>query len=329
MKCTIVSRKEAEARANKGNGQGVKCAVCGGNHSMYMQVLGMTGHAADDKARYIGADCLMAQEYHDASGFYVTVAEGRRFVPFIQNKSGTDNTTDLRKPNCTVELEIYSSVYGAGGRACKRALGLQGVYVDGDGNIQHDSTYCEPDEVYLSVYIRIMLIGYNKNGHGQHVSLDCTVTAEGHAWFKSFQGLRKFLDNCTAEELECFRNIRCGAHIHASTTHAPQSWMFDKLLHRIASASVEERIRLFGSDFRGYATESVGGHGCTINVHTGYDTCEMRLTRIQNPDQFLQICKFWRACVATMNLNYYTRTVDNKIARQYDNLLNGSFSKGK
>lgn len=329
MRITIVSRKEAQRNANRGNGCEVTCCICGGVHSMYMQVIGLTGHADNNKARYIGTECATSQEYHDNDGFYVTVGNSERFVPFIQNKSGEDNTTTLRKPHCTVELEIYSKVYGSGGRACKRALGLQGIYVDENGNIQHDSTYCEPDEVYRSVYIRIMMIGYNKCGHGQHISLDCTVTAEGHAWFKSLQGLRKFLDHCTEEELECFRNERCGAHIHASTTRSPEAWMFEKLLNKIEAVGSDKRIELFGSDFRSYATDNIGGHGCTINVYTGYDTCEMRLTRIDNADQFLQICKFWRACVATMNDNFYMRTVNNKIARQFDRLLSGAFRKGE
>lgn len=315
MKCRIMTKRQVEERANKGNGQEVNCVICGGTHSQYMQVIGLVGHADNNKARYIGIECLLPQEYHDEDGFYVEVEGHSRFIPFIQNKSGEDNTTTLRKPHCTVELEIYSKKYGSGGLACRKALGLVEGY--------------EADEVYRGVYIRIMLIGYNKCGHGQHISLDCTVTSEGHAWFKSLQGLRKFLDHCTEEELECFRNVKCGAHIHASATRTPEAWMFAKLLNKIEAVGSEKRIELFGSDFRGYATDNVGGHGCTINVYTGYSTCEMRLTRIHNADQFLQICKFWRACVATMNENYFARTVDNKIARQFDRLLSGAFRKGE
>lgn len=318
MKVTIVSRKEAQELSNRGNKCEVTCCICGGAHSMYARVDGLTGHAEEGKAKYIGIECYTSREYHHGGNLSIVVdteTGERRDVPFIQNKSGVNNVTTLRKPECTVELELYSSKYGAGERACRKALGLVEGY--------------EPDEVYRGVYIRIMMIGYNKCGHGQHISLDCTVTCEGHAWFKSFQGLRKFLDHCTEEELECFRNVRCGAHIHASTNYRPQAWMFEKLLNKIEAVSSEKRIELFGSDFRGYATDEVGGHGCTINVYTSYNTCEMRLTRIQSADQFLQICKFWRACVATMNVNYYAPTVDNKIARQFDRLLGGAFRKGE
>ena len=316
MNITIISKAEAQAIANKGNGKEVICCICGHTHPMYMRVLGLVGHADAEKARYIGTECAQPQQYHDDRGVVIAYGtEHEMHVPFLQNKSGTNNVTTLRKPNCTVELELYSEMYGSGASACRKALGL----VDG----------YEPDEVFRNLYIRIMMIGYNKSGHGQHISLDCTVTAEGHAWFKSLQGLRKFLDHCTEAELRCFRNRNCGAHIHASAMEEPKAWMFAKLLNKIEAVGRDKRIKLFGSDFRSYATDNVGGHGCTINVHTGYDTCEMRLTRIDNADQFLQICKFWRACIAVMNTQYHSTTVDNKIARQFDRLLAGAFGKGE
>lgn len=312
----MVTRKEAQENAKRGNGIEPKCKVCGGYHNKYLQVNGLKGYAENGKSAYIGTECVMAHEYHDEDGVYVVTDEGTRLVAFIQNKSGTDNTTISRKPHCTVEIEAVSSLYGGGTRmAYMKAMGLvEGV---------------PADVVFQHLVIRIMMIGSKKNGHGQHVSLDCTVTVEGHAWFKSLQGLRKFLDGCTEEELKCFRSIKCGAHIHASTEYTPQKWMFEKLLAKIEAVGSAKRIELFGSDFRGYATDAVGGHGCTINIYTGYNTCEMRLTRINNPSQFLQICKFWRNCIAVMNTQYYAPTVDNKIARQFDRLLSGAFRDGE
>lgn len=313
MSIEKVTKEEADTNAR--SVECVKCAVCGQAHNEYMRIYGLLGHAEASKGVMVGLECYAPWAYHTTRSKVAFVGDEAVTYTTKQNKSGTNNTTTLRKPNCTVELEGYSSMYGQGEEACKKAIGL----IEG----------CDIDPVFCSVYIRAMFVGSKKSGHGQTIALDCTVTMEGHLWFKSFQGLRKFLDNCTEEELQCFRSVRCGAHIHAGTEHSPQTWMFTKLLRKIEEVGTEKRIELFGSDFRGYATDEVGGHGCTINIHTGYNTCEMRLTRIQNPDQFLQIAKFWRACVAVMNENYYSRTVDNKIARQFDRLLNGAFRKGE
>ena len=315
MSIEKVTKEEADANAR--SVECVKCAVCGQYHNEYVRIYGLLGYAEATKGVLVGLECYAPWAYHTTRTKSAYVGNDTELTTYTtrQNKSGTNNTTKHRKPECTVELEGYSTMYGKGETACKKAIGL----IDG----------YDVDPVFCSVYIRAMFVGSKKSGHGQTIALDCTVTMEGHLWFKSFQGLRKFLDNCTEEELQCFRSVKCGAHIHASTTNDPKAWMFAKLLKKIEDVGIEKRIELFGSDFRGYATDYVGGHGCSINVHTDYNTCEMRLTRIQNPDQFLKICKFWRACVACMNENYYSPTVDNKIARQFDILMYGTkFDKG-
>lgn len=316
MSIEKVTKKEADATAK--SVECVTCSVCGQMHNEYMKIYGLVGYSENTKGVYVGLECYAPWAYHTTNDKKAVVDDKEVTYTTQQNKSGTDNITTHRKPQCTVELEAVSLMYNDGWNnteECKKAIGIVEGYA--------------PDPVFCSVYIRAMFVGSKKSGHGQTIGLDCTVTMEGHLWFKSFQGLRKFLDNCTEEELECFRSERCGAHIHASTTNTPKAWMFYKLLEKIENVGMAKRIELFGSDFRGYATDDVGGHGCTINVYTDYNTCEMRLTRIQNPDQFLKICKFWRACVACMNENYYSRTLDNKIARQFDLLINGTkFEKG-
>lgn len=314
---SIEKVKKEEADANSRSVECVKCAVCGQYHNEYMRIYGLLGYAEATKGVLIGIECYAPWAYHTTRTKSAFVGNDTDLTIYTtqQNKSGVNNTTAHRMPECTVELEGYSSMYGKGEIACKKAIGLNDEY--------------PVDPVFCSLYIRAMFVGSKKSGHGQTIGLDCTVTMEGHLWFKSFQGLRKFLDNCTDEELACLNNPNCGAHIHASTTNTPKRWMFLKLLEKIENVGSAKRIELFGSDFRGYATDEVGCHGCTINVDTGYNTCEMRLTRIQNPDQFLKICKFWRACVACMNQHYYSYTLDNKIARQFDILMYGTkFNKG-
>lgn len=277
LECRIVS--DAEARSGVGRRVGV-CPSCGGAviHRQWVKISGCVGLSDSKRARYIGYECFLPMNYHDSSDF-VNV-----------NMDGEDNTTAHRLPHVSVEFEIVSKKYGTGAMAVKSAFGFDGS---------------EKDEAFIRVYTRLLFLGYQKSKRSNHIESDCTVSAEGHCRFRSLQGLQKFLAGCSEDELECFRDIRCGAHIHASCLYARSYWcgvqVFKPVLENIEAMSAVEREAIFGSDFRGYASDNVGGHGCCINYRTAHNTIEFRLSRIHDTEQFLRVAKWWRAVIACVN----------------------------
>ena len=90
--------------------------------------------------------------------------------------------------------------------------------------------------------------------------------------------------------------------------------------------TTNERVAFFGSDFRGYASNDIGGHGCAINYRTAHMTIEIRLTRIHNARQFVRVCKWWRGTIAVINDNGHkvnngtmsTARLAQKIAHEFD-----------
>lgn len=284
----IVSDAEAKATNGRRGRKVCACPSCNNavRHDTWVKITGCVGLSDSKRARYIGYECFMPMDYHDDAD-YINV-----------NKDGTDNTTTHRIPNVSVEFEIVSKMYGTGAFAVKSAFGFDGS---------------EKDEAFIRVYTRIAFLGYQSTKRSNHIERDCTVSAEGHCWFRSLQGLQKFLAGCTADELECFRDIRCGAHIHASCIFARRSWcgckVFKPVLERIEAMPANERDTIFGSDFRDYASDNVGGHGCCINYRTRHNTIEFRLSRIHDSEQFVRVCKWWRAVIAEVNT--YGAMVDN------------------
>ena len=283
LEVRIVS--DAEARHEGARGRKVcKCPSCNNerpNSSLsgkWVKIKGCVGLSDSKRARYIHYECFLPMDYHDDEDF-INV-----------NMDGTDNTTEHRKPHVSVEFEIVSKMYGTGSFAVKSAFGFDGS---------------EVDEAFCRVYTRLLFIGYQSNKRSNHIESDCTVSAEGHVRFRSLQGLQKFLAGCTKEELECFRDVRCGAHIHASCIYAREPWcgrkIFQPVLQNIERMDADERARVFGSDFRGYASDNVGGHGCCINYRTRHNTIEFRLSRIHDSQQFLRVAKWWRDVISTVN----------------------------
>lgn len=271
----------SDAEAKSGVGRRVcKCPSCNNavSHTKWVKINGCVGLSDSKRARYIGYECFLPMDYHDDEE-YINV-----------NMDGVDNTTEHRLPHVSVEFEIVSKKYGTGALAVKSAFGFDGS---------------EVDEAFCRVYCRLLFLGYQKTKRSNHIERDCTVSAEGHCRFRSLQGLQKFLAGCTVEELECFRDIRCGAHIHASCIWARSSWcgvqVFKPVLERIEAMDATERATIFGSDFRGYASDNVGGHGCCINYRTRHNTIEFRLSRIHDTEQFLRVAKWWRAVIACVN----------------------------
>lgn len=290
FKVTIVSADSL--RGNVGR-HVCKCPSCNGfvNHSKWVKIESMRGFADNGHARYIGLECFLPLEYHTCEN-YVNV-----------NKDGTQNTTTSRKPHVSVEFEIVSQKYGTGIFAVKSAFGFDYPELSWQEKIERG--YIDID--FCSVYLRLLFLGYQKNKRSNHIESDCTVSAEGHCWFKSLQGLSRFLNECTESELKCFRDVRCGAHIHASCEYAREAWcgvnVFKPVLKKIEELTPSERSRRFGSDFRGFASDNVGGHGCCINYRTRHNTIEFRLSRIHDNTQFIQCCKWWRGTIAVVNNN--------------------------
>lgn len=274
--------------ATHGVGRKVKvCTTCGNVHDYYARIDGMTGYADEGHGCHIGYgdteenNCLLPKEYH-SNDENINV-----------NFDGTDNITAHRKPHVSVEFEIYSNVYGRGREAVKKALGLVRGF--------------KQDKAFTRVYLRLLFIGKKKTGRTNSIESDCTVSAEGHVRFRSLQGLQKFLAGCTIEELACFYNVNCGAHIHASCEFAREHWcgkkVFQPVLDKIRELPSDTIEKIFGSGFRYYASNEVGGHGCCINYRTRHNTIEFRLPRIHDTEQYLRVCKWFRAVVACVNGN--------------------------
>lgn len=283
----LVVRYITQHEAENGVGRHVcKCSTCGKVHTEgYIRIDGMTGFASEGHGRVIGKKCFFPKAY--GADDYDNDCN--------TNFDGTDNTTQHRKPHVSVEFEIVSKLYGTGYNAVLRAFNM------------YPSEENEVDEAFCRVYVRLLFLGYQKAKRTNSIESDCTVSAEGHCRFRSLQGLQKFLAGCTSEELECFRDIRCGAHIHASCEFARRDWcgwkVFKPVLKRIEEMDASERAKIFGSDFRGYASDNVGGHGCCINYRTHHMTIEFRLSRIHDTEQFLRVAKWWRAVIACVNGN--------------------------
>lgn len=332
MRVTIVTREEMKAKAGRTGG----CSTCGLPHDEYVKIENCVGFAADGKARYIGLECFLPISY--GSGENGDTWYDRRSGierPISQNMDGVDNTTKHRLPHVSVEFEIVSKKYGTGVMAVRSAFGFDRPELTWEEKLEQGII----DYAFCSVYVRLLFLGYQKEKKTANIEADCTVTAEGHCRFRSLQGLSRFLNFCTEEELECFRDIRCGAHIHASCYYARRSWcgqaVFKPVLIGIENLTAEERERRFGSDFRGYASDNVGGHGCAINYRTEHNTIEFRLSRIHDNEQFIVCCKWWRGVIAIVNEKgalvdegrLTTTALGKKCARQL-NLWDSKYAKG-
>lgn len=332
MRITIVSRAEVEAH----RGRNCTCATCGQAHREYVKIENCVGWAGDDKARYIGTTCFLPIGYdsgEDGERWWDRHEEVWRRI--VQNMDGVDNTTAHRKPHVSVEFEIVSQKYGKGSMAVRSAFGFDRPELTWEEKIERGII----DYAFCSVYVRLLFLAYHKAKKTANIEEDCTVSAEGHCRFRSLQGLSRFLNHCTEEELACFRDIRCGAHIHASCAYARRTWcgtaVFKPVLEAIEALDTDERIKRFGSDFRGYASDSVGGHGCAINFRTSHNTIEFRLSRIHDNAQFITCCKWWRATIACVNDNGALvdagRLTPSALGKKCARKLNGwytTFAKG-
>lgn len=309
------------------------CRSCNGEaqHDYFVRIDGINGHAMEGRGRYIGLSCFLPFAYHSDIE-YINV-----------NHDGHDNTTEHRIPNVSIEFEMYSRRFGSDFLS---ALGFSNVEYIRDENGRRmpykadvTNNADEYDMAFREAYCRLMFVGYSKTKRTNHVELDCTVTAEGHVWFMSLEGASKYLHNLSDEELKCFDNPNCGAHMHVSCDYARREWcgrkIFKPILEKIEAMTPEKRIEIFGSDFRHYAYDDVGGHGCAINYRTAHNTIELRLTRIHNVDNYIRVCKWFRDVVSVINRN--GALIDNgittaeKIGRKCanKNVMADKYSKGR
>lgn len=298
MRISLVTAEEVATN----RGRNCTCATCKMEHKKYVRIENCVGWAEEGHARYIGVECFLPIGYdsgEDGDTWYDRNNEVWR--PIVQNMDGVDNTTKHRLPHVSVEFEIVSQKYGTGRQAVVSAFGFDYPELTWEEKKERGII----DEAFCSVYVRLLFLAYHKARRTANIECDCTVSAEGHCRFRSLQGLSRFLNHCTEEELNCFRDIRCGAHIHASCNYARASWcgtrLFTPTFRAIQALGIDERIKRFGSDFRGYANESIGGHGCSINFRTAHNTIEFRLSRIHDNEQFITCCKWWRGTISIIN----------------------------
>lgn len=282
---------------------GCVCRCCRGTINGHaVSIEGMPGWSETGKKVYLHRDCFYPVCYHGS----------RR-----ENITGTQNHTWIRYGDISCEFEMYSEI--------------------GDDDFEYAILN---DSAFAKVYTTSLSLGSSKSGNFQQSEHDCTVTAETPLRNMDLYAVSAWLRNMSDDEIAIFNHYNCGAHIHVGCNHYGNDKMYEPFVERLREMSTSDREFWFGSDFRDYADDFVsrGGHDGCVNVRpsTGC-TIEFRLPRIASAEQYVQVCKFWRAVVQVGNKWYHKvdsglwspYRLGDKMVGQFDRLFSGAFRKGE
>lgn len=163
------------------------------------------------------------------------------------------------------------------------------------------------DNTFTTLSTMLNLLGHKGEA-------DCTVSEEhptlilkGLACLAFLRSLEKY------DMLSIVDNPNCGAHMHNAIDNIGivrrfYHSLFMPLNDYLKSLGSEELERVFGSDFRGYATpinrnSDAMSHSNFVNCQHE-KTLEFRLPRVTSARQYIECAKFWRKCVWYINSHF-------------------------